>query len=68
MKSHTRFRAVALIAIGLVGMAAYQMILHLAHPAMLEKDFLRGIWVGACIGLELTGLYLLARNRRGPAA
>lgn len=68
MKSNIQLRAFALIVIGLLGMGAYQMIRHVSHPIMLELDFAHGLWFGTCIGLELTGLYLLFKNKSGSAA
>jgi len=65
MKNNAQRRALALIAVGLVGIGAYQMILRLSHPTMMENDFFHGLWFGVCIGLEITGLYILTKNKRG---
>jgi hypothetical protein len=63
MKANTRRRALAQVAIGLIGMGAYQMLLHLGRPVVIENDFLHGIWFGVCLGLEITGLYLLFKTK-----
>jgi hypothetical protein len=67
MKSNTKQRALVPIVIGLLGMAAYPMILRLGHPAMMENDFFHGLWFGICVGLELLGVYRLSKNKTGPA-
>lgn len=63
MKSSARFREFAPIVIGLLGMGAYQVALHVPHPVMIESDLVHGLWFGICLGMELTGLYFLAKNR-----
>lgn len=63
MKNNTRIGAFALIFIGLLGMAGYQVFLHLPHPKAVETDFVHGIWFGICFGLEILGLYCLSRNK-----
>jgi hypothetical protein len=68
MKSTPRFRALAQIVIGLIGLGVYQMLLHFKHPVVIENDFLHGLWFGVCLGLELTGLYLLFKSKSGSAA
>lgn len=30
---------------------------------MIESDLVHGLWFGICLGMELTGLYFLAKNR-----
>jgi hypothetical protein len=67
MSSNAKLRAIAPIVIGLIGMAAYQIIFRLNHPAIMETDLFRGLWFGICIGLEIVGVYLLAKNKRGSA-
>lgn len=64
MKSNAQLREFALIVIGLLGMGAYQVAFHVPHPVMIEGDLLHGLWFGICLGLELTGLYFLAKNRK----
>lgn len=68
MRSHAKLRAFAPIAIGLIGMAAYQIIVQLQHPAIMENDLFHGMWFGICFGLEITGLYMLFKNKRRAAA
>lgn len=68
MKSNVQRRALAPIVIGLLGMGAYQIILHLEHPLVMENDLLHGIWFGICFGLEVTGIYHLSKNKNGSAA
>jgi hypothetical protein len=64
MKSTPQCRQFAPIVVGLFGMGAYQIVLHAPHPAMIESDMVHGLWFGICLGLELTGLYFLAQNRK----
>lgn len=64
MKNSSAFRELLPIAIGLLGMGAYQIALRLPHPGMLESDLVHGLWFGICLGLELTGLYFLVKNRK----
>ncbi|WP_308921662.1 hypothetical protein [Janthinobacterium sp. J1-1] len=49
-------------------MSAYQIMLHVQHPALIDSDLVHGLWLGACFGLELLGLYLLAKQSRVPVA
>jgi hypothetical protein len=65
MKSNAQRRAIFLIVIGLLGMGAYQMILHLNHPVFMASDFIHGLWFGVSLGLEILGLSLLYKGRRG---
>jgi hypothetical protein len=65
MKSNAQRRAIFFIVIGLLGMGAYQMILHLNHPPLMASDFIHGLWFGVFLGLEIIGLTLLYKNRRG---
>jgi hypothetical protein len=65
MKSKLQRRAIFLIVIGLLGMGAYQMILHLNHPQLMASDFIHGLWSGVFLGLEIIGLSLLYKSRRG---
>jgi hypothetical protein len=64
MKSSSQLREFAPIAIGLLGMGAYQVALRLPHPAMLESDPVHGVWIGVCLGLEFTGLFFLLKRRK----
>jgi hypothetical protein len=50
-----------LIAAGLLGITLYAVVVRVSHPAVLANDFLQGAWYGACLGLELLGLYLLRK-------
>lgn len=68
MKRNTRISALAMIVIGLLGLAAYQVFLHMPHPKNIETDFVHGIWFGVCFGLEILGAYLLSKNRPGSPA
>ncbi len=65
MKRNARLRAFAPIAVGLLGMGAYQVVLRTSHPAAMEGDFFHGLWFGVCIGLEIVGIYLLTKIKRG---
>ena len=57
-----------LVAIGLLGMAGYEITLRLLHPSSLANDLTHGLWLGACIGLEILGLFVLGRVKRRDAA
>ena len=57
-----------LVAIGLLGIAGYEMALRLLHSHLLSSDLVHGFWVGACIGLEICGLFILGKARRRHAA
>lgn len=63
MSSNSRFRSFVPIAVGLIGMGAYQVISHTYHPPIMENDLFHGIWFGVCLGLEITGIYQFSRNR-----
>lgn len=65
MKNRPRLRALAPIVIGLLGMGAYQIILRGQHPVMMESDLFHGLWLGICVGLEMTGVYMLGKRHRG---
>lgn len=68
MRSNAKLRALAPIVIGLVGTAADQIIVHFKHPAIMDNDLFHGMWFGICLGLEITGLHVLFKNKRGSAA
>ena len=53
-----------LVAIGLLGIAGYEMALRLLHLSFLANDFIHGLWLGVCIGLEILGLFVLGRAKR----
>jgi uncharacterized protein (TIGR00369 family) len=53
-----------LVAIGLLGIAGYEVALRLLHSSRLANDLIHGLWLGACIGLEILGLLVLGRARR----
>ena len=57
-----------LVAIGLLGIAGYELALRLLHAHILASDLVHGFWLGACIGLEICGLFMLGRARRPHAA
>ncbi len=61
-------KAQSLLALGLIGMAAYPVVMRTVHPAFLAGDFAHGLWLGGFFGLEVWGLILLLRSRRRPAA
>lgn len=67
MKNNSGLRALSPIVIGLFGMAAYPILMHLKHPVITENDFFHGIWFGVCLGLEIIGIHLLVKNKRGAA-
>ena len=50
-------------AIGLLGIAGYEMVLRLLHPPFLANDFTHGLWIGTCIGLEILSLFVLRRDK-----
>lgn len=62
MRSNAKLRALAHIVIGLIGIAAYQIIVHFKHPVIMDNDLFHGMWFGICFGLEITGLYLLSKT------
>jgi hypothetical protein len=67
MKNNPKQAALTLVVIGLLGMAAYPVILRFGHPAVMENDFFHGLWMGVCVGLELLGVYRLSKNKAGSA-
>jgi hypothetical protein len=67
MRNNAQRHALIPIAIGLIGMASYQIIVRLSHPAIMEKDLFHGLWFGICLGLEIVGVYQLSKNKRGSA-
>lgn len=67
-KKHTKLPAMVLVFCGLLAMSAYQIMLYVPHPAMFDNDLVHGLWLGASFGLELLGLYLLARQSRVPVS
>lgn len=68
MKSIAQPRALIPIIIGLLGVAAYQIIIHFKHPIIMDSDLFHGVWFGICLGLEITGIYLLSKNKNGSAS
>ncbi len=64
MKSSSHPRELVPIVVGLAGMGAYQLALHIPHPALIEDDLVHGMWFGICLGIELVGLYFLLKNRK----
>jgi hypothetical protein len=64
MKSSSKGREFVPIVVGLAGMGAYPVALHVPHPAMIEGDLVHGIWFGICLGIELIGLYFLLKQRK----
>lgn len=67
-KKYTKLPAMALVVCGLLAMSAYQIMLHVPHPAMFDNDLVHGLWLGVSFGLELLGLYLLAKQNRVPVS
>ena len=57
-----------LVALGLLGIAAYQLALRLFHLEIMENDFIHGAWFGICLGLEILGLIILRKGKRNQAA
>ena len=57
-----------LVAVGLLGIGGYELIVRPLHLRLLSNDFAHGLWLGASIGFELLGLFLLGKNRRRHAA
>ncbi|MDL2353720.1 MAG: hypothetical protein QFF03_00520 [Pseudomonadota bacterium] len=55
----------ALLVIGLLGIGAYPLVVRAPHPALMDSDLFHGLWLGVCLGLELTGVYMLRKRRRG---
>lgn len=60
----SRARPIVLVSIGLLGMSLYWVVLRVAHPAILSNDFVRGLWFGLCLGLEILGVYRLGKESR----
>ena len=60
----SKMNGYVLVAIGLLGMAGYEIILRLLHPSFLANDLTQGLWFGVCIGLEIFGLFVLRRDKR----
>jgi hypothetical protein len=58
-----RLHSARLIALGLFGMAALHLALHLPHPMALERDGVQGLWLGLCLGMQLLGLARLRKWR-----
>lgn len=67
-KKYTKLPGMALVVCGLLAMSAYQIMLHVPHPAMFDNDLVHGLWLGVSFGLELLGLYLLAKQNRVPVS
>jgi len=57
-----------LVSVGLLGLSGYEIVLRLAHPPLLANDFIHGLWVGACIGLEVLGVIRLSKGDRSHTA
>jgi len=58
----------SLVAFGLLGMAGYDIVLHLFHPQVLASDMVNGLWFGVCIGLAILGLFVLGKAKHRDAA
>ena len=67
-KKYTKLPGIALVVCGLLAMSAYQIMLYVPHPAMFDNDLVHGLWLGVSFGLELLGLYLLAKQNRVPVS
>ena len=52
------------VSVGLLGLSGYEIILQLAHLPLLANDFVHGLWVGACIGVEILGVIILSKRVR----
>lgn len=52
-----------LVAVGLLGIAGYEPAFRLLHMPIFSNDLFHGIWIGACIGLEICGVYAMGRSR-----
>lgn len=61
----SRLNPYVLIALGVLWIAAFQLILRLHHPALLAQDLVQGTWFGLGIGLEILGLLRLRQLRAG---
>ncbi|HJV22882.1 MAG TPA: hypothetical protein VJ570_09295 [Holophagaceae bacterium] len=56
------------VALGVLGLAGYELALRATHAPFLASDAVHGGWMGLCIGLEILGLLLLRRQRNRPGA
>jgi hypothetical protein len=56
-----RTNALRFVAAGLFGFALYGVVTHLMAPAALRSDFVHGVWIGICVGLEVVGLAFLIK-------
>ncbi len=61
-------KASLFIAVGTVGIAAYQLVFRSIHSSVFAKDSVHGLWVGVFLGLEIFGIYLFLKAKRQPSA
>lgn len=52
-----------LIAAGLLSAAFFEIVRRFWHSSFVANDTVHGVWLGACVGLEIVGLMLLRRRR-----
>ena len=52
------------VVLGLLGTTYFSLSSNFSHPSILDRDEVRGVCVGACLGLELLGGYYLLKLKR----
>jgi hypothetical protein len=68
MLLNRRLNPYVLVSVGLLGMTLYALAMRFGHPDILSNDFVRGVWYGLCLGVQLLGLYRLRNSGTGHAA
>ncbi|MGH9440970.1 MAG: hypothetical protein ACRD16_01720 [Thermoanaerobaculia bacterium] len=68
MTSKSLFQPILLVSVGLLGITLVPFVLRVSHSALLSNDFVRGLWYGLCLGLEIVGIYRLGKARNTPSS
>ena len=63
MKLSRKSHPLLLIIGGLIGLSLFLAGDHYHLAIIPTSDFAKGIWFGVCLGLELTGGFLLLRSK-----
>ena len=56
------------VMFGLLGASSYEIVRRVVHSQFLDRDFVHGIWVGICIGIQIFGLVAMLFTTRKRSA
>ncbi len=67
MRSRRHVYPMAFVAGGLLGISLFLVASRSGWPIVPASDFAKGLWFGACIGLEMIGMLWVVRAKKNRA-